>query len=297
MIGWITMSKKISRRTFIKKTIGSLFTLLAAGAGGYYYAREIEPRLLDINRYTIRHSLIPKGFDDFKIVQFSDTHLGFQYTIKQLDKLINRINRLQPDIVFFTGDLMDEPNKYPNSDEIIPILTKVNAPFGKFAIYGNHDHGGYGTDIYKNIIEKSGFMLLQNAAFEIKLLDNSMIHLIGLDDAMLGKPDLAKATVDLPSDTYKILLAHEPDMAELAVTEGIHLQLSGHSHGGQVKVPFIGALVTPPYSELYYEGFYKIGDKQNPLTLYVNRGLGTTRLPFRFLSKPELTLFTLKQDL
>ncbi|WP_338451888.1 metallophosphoesterase [Niallia oryzisoli] len=289
------MSKKMSRRKFIKKTIGSLLTLFATGAGGYYYAREIEPRLLDINRYTIKHSLIPKSFNNFKIVQFSDTHLGFQYTIKQLDKLVDRINRLQPDMVFFTGDLMDEPNKYPNSDQIIPSLSKINAPFGKFAIYGNHDHGGYGTDIYKNIMDKSGFILLQNAAQEIKLLDDSRIHLIGLDDAMLGKPDLANATVNLPPDTYKILLAHEPDIAELAIDKGIHLQLSGHSHGGQVKIPFIGALITPPYSELYYEGFYELGHAQTPLTLYVNRGLGTTRLPFRFLSKPELTLFTLKQ--
>lgn len=289
------MSKKMSRRKFIKKTIGSLLTLFAAGAGGYYYAREIEPRLLDINRYTIKHSLIPKSFNHFKIVQFSDTHLGFQYTIKQLDKLVDRINRLQPDMVFFTGDLMDEPNKYSNSDQIIPSLSKINAPFGKFAIYGNHDHGGYGTDIYKNIMDKSGFILLQNAAQEIKLLDDSRIHLIGLDDAMLGRPDLANATVNLPPDTYKILLAHEPDIAELAIDKGIHLQLSGHSHGGQVKIPFIGALITPPYSELYYEGFYELGNAQTPLTLYVNRGLGTTRLPFRFLSKPELTLFTLKQ--
>ncbi|WP_071395502.1 metallophosphoesterase [Bacillus tuaregi] len=289
------MSKKITRRTFIKKTIGALFALVAAGGGGYYYAREIEPRLLDINRHTIKHPLIPNSFNHFKMVQFSDTHLGFQYTIKQLDKLVDRINRLQPDIVFFTGDLMDEPNKYPNSEQIIPSLSNINAPFGKFAIYGNHDHGGYGTDIYKNIMDKSGFTLLQNSAQEIKLLDDSRIHLIGLDDAMLGKPDLAYATVGLPPDTYKILLAHEPDMAELAVDEGIHLQLSGHSHGGQVKIPFFGALVTPPYSELYYEGFYKIGEAQNLLTLYVNRGLGTTRLPFRFLSKPELTLFTLKQ--
>lgn len=295
MIGRITMQKKISRRKFIKKTMGSILTLIAAGAGSYYYAREIEPRLLDINRHTIKHPLIPKSFDHFKIVQFSDTHLGFQYTLKQLDKLIDRINRLQPDIVLFTGDLMDEPNKFPKSDQIIPSLSNIQAPFGKFAIYGNHDHGGYGTDIYRDIMDKSGFTLLQNAAQEIKLLDDSRIHLIGLDDAMLGKPDLETATLDLPSDTYKILLAHEPDMAELAIYEGIHLQLSGHSHGGQVKIPFIGALITPPYSELYYEGFYELGEPHSPLTLYVNRGLGTTRLPFRFLSKPELTVFTLKK--
>lgn len=287
------MAKKWSRRTFIKKIVGSLLTIVATGTGGYYYGREIEPKLLDINHHSITHSHIPKGFDQFKIIQFSDTHLGFQYTLEQLKKLIDRINHLQPDMVIFTGDLMDEPNKYKNSEQIIPILLQLNAPFGKFAIYGNHDHGGYGTDLYKNIMNKSDFIVLQNNAHEIKLLDHSRIHIIGLDDAMLGKPDLAKAMDNLPPDTYKILLAHEPDLAERAIGQGIHLQLSGHSHGGQVKIPFFGALVTPPYSELYYEGFYELGDSQDPMTLYVNRGLGTTRLPFRFLSKPELTLFTL----
>ncbi|MCQ6275093.1 metallophosphoesterase [Bacillus sp. V3B] len=287
------MTKKWSRRTFIKKIMASLLTMVATGTGGYYYAREIEPKLLDINHHSITRSHIPKGFDQFRMIQFSDTHLGFQYTLKQLEKLIDRINQLNPDIVFFTGDLIDEPNKYKNSEQIIPILLKLNAPFGKFAVYGNHDHGGYGTDLYTNIMNESGFVVLQNDAYEIKLLDHSRIHIIGLDDAMLGKPDLEKALDNIPSDTYKILLAHEPDLAEIAVGQGIHLQLSGHSHGGQVKIPFFGALVTPPYSELYYEGFYELGDSQDPMTLYVNRGLGTTRLPFRFLSKPELTLFTI----
>jgi uncharacterized protein len=288
------MPSKVSRRIFIKRILGSFITMIAAGTGGYYYAKEIEPKLLDITSHTISHPLIPQSFNRFKIVQFSDTHLGFQFTMEQLKKLVDRINYLKPDVVFFTGDLMDEPNKFANSNQIIPILLNINAPFGKFAIYGNHDHGGYGTDLYHTIMTKSGFVVLKNEGMEIKQNDQTHIHIIGLDDAMLGNPDLTMALTELPSQSYKILLAHEPDMAEKAVNHGIHFQLSGHSHGGQVKIPFIGALVTPPYSQLYQEGFYELGDSEDPLTLYVNRGLGTTRLPFRFLSKPELTLFTLK---
>ena len=290
------MPSKISRRIFIKRTFGSIISLLAAGTGGYYYAKEVEPKSLSMTRHIISHPRIPQGFNQFKMVQFSDTHLGFQYTLEQLNKLVDRINVLNPDVVFFTGDLMDEPNKYANSNQIIPILLKLNAPFGKFAIYGNHDHGGYGTDLYDTIMDKSGFVVLKNEGFEIKLDDQSSIHIIGLDDAMLGHPDLVKAMKDLPSHSYKILLAHEPDLAEIAVGQGVHFQLSGHSHGGQVKIPFIGALITPPFSQLYQEGFYTIGDSTDPLTLYVNRGLGTTRLPFRFLAKPELTIFTLESS-
>lgn len=281
---------------FIKRAVGSVIAMLAAGTGGYYYAKEIETRLLDVNSFSITHPNIPRGFDQFKMVQFSDTHLGFQYTRRQLTKIVNTINKQNPDVVFFTGDLMDEPNKYTNSQELIPILSAIHAPFGKYSIYGNHDHGGYGTDIYRDIMTESGFILLQNNSHKMKLLDGSSIYIIGLDDAMLGKPNLEMAVSGIPNETYKILLAHEPDLALAAAGQGIHLQLSGHSHGGQVKIPFIGPLITPPFSEKFYEGFYKLENKDDSLTLYVNRGLGTTRLPFRFLSKPELTIFTLSSQ-
>lgn len=288
------MPKKISRRSFLKRTFGSLLSLFGLGAGGYYYSREIEPKLLDVNHHKIINPSIPSSFNRFKIVQFSDTHLGFQYNAQQLKKLVKKINSLNPDIIFFTGDLMDTPNQYNEANIIIPLLKELEAPFGKFAIYGNHDHGGYGTDIYKSIIEESGFNLLLNSHQQIELIDGSSFYVIGIDDAMLGKPDIRTAIKGVPDDSYKILLSHAPDLADEAQNFNIQLQLSGHSHGGQVKIPFAGALVIPPYAEKYKEGFYKIGS--TPLTLYVNRGLGTTRLPFRFLCKPEITVYSLFQN-
>jgi uncharacterized protein len=286
------MSKKVTRRVFLKRIFGSLFAAIAAGTGGFFYAREVEPKMLKINEYTFRHRSIPKGFNGFKIVQFSDTHLGFQYNLTEFEKLISKINAIKPDVIFFTGDLMDEPNKFPDTDKIAPLLSRLTAPFGKFSIYGNHDHGGYGSDIYLKIMKESGFTILQNQSHEIRLLDGSSIFIAGIDDAMLGKPDIHKAVSSIPSSSFTILLSHAPDLADAASSFNIHLQLSGHSHGGQVQIPFLGALITPPYAEKYIEGFYKTGE----LTLYVNRGLGTTRMPFRFLSQPELTVFTLESD-
>jgi len=286
------MAKKISRRTFIKKTLSSFLALIGAGAGGFFYARDIEPRLLEISHHQIKNSFIPKGFHQFKIIQFSDTHLGFHYDLEQFKKLLKKIMDEKPDIIFFTGDLMDEPNKYYQASSIIPLLQQLEAPFGKFAIYGNHDHGGYGTDIYKGIMENAGFQLLNNENKEIKLLDGSSLHIIGIDDAMLGNPDIGQAVSGIPAESYKILLSHAPDLADEAANYQIHLQLSGHSHGGQIKIPFIGALVKVPFAVKYQEGFYELSGK-SPLTLYVNRGIGTTRLPFRFLTKPELSVFTL----
>nr|WP_263328195.1 metallophosphoesterase [Neobacillus sp. Marseille-Q6967] len=289
------MKKKIKRRKFLKNTLGTFLTLLGLGSGGYYYANRIEPSLLEISRIDMKHSLLPKSFDGIKIIQFSDTHLGFHYTDKQFEKLVNKINLLHPDMILFTGDLLDEPNKYTKIHQIVPMLQQLQAPLGKYCIFGNHDHGGYGSDIYRNMMETANFTVLLNASSQIQLHDGSSIYLIGIDDRMLGKPDLEIAQKGVPDTAFKILLSHAPDVADDALQYSIQWQLSGHSHGGQVKIPFIGALVIPPFAQKYPEGLYTLGDSE-PLLLYVNRGIGTTRLPFRFMSKPEITMFTLKSD-
>jgi len=289
------MAKKQTRRTFLKRIFGSFLTLLGLNSGGYLYAHRIEPSLLDIQEQQIKHPLIPKSFEGIKMVQFSDTHLGFQYNLSQFKKLAAKINDLQPDIILFTGDLMDEPNKYTEMNNLLPVLEKLHAPLGKYCIFGNHDHGGYGSEIYRNIMETTNFTVLLNESIPIKLKDGSSIYLLGIDDAMLGKPDLPLALKKVPNNRFTLLLSHAPDLADTALQYPIHWQISGHSHGGQVKIPFIGALVMPPFAQKYPEGLYSIGE-ENPLTLYVNRGIGTTRLPFRFMAKPELTIFTLKPE-
>jgi predicted MPP superfamily phosphohydrolase len=289
------MIKKQTRRTFLKRLMGSFLTVLGLSSGGYFYANRIEPSLLEIKELDINHPLIPKGFEGTRIIQFSDTHLGFQYDIEQFKKLVNKLNDLNPDIILFTGDLMDEPNKYSKINDLVPLLDRLHAPLGKYCIYGNHDHGGYGSEIYRNIMESTNFKVLLNQSVAISTKDGSRIYLIGIDDAMLGNPDLPLALKNVANNHFNLLLSHAPDLAEAATQYPIHWQLSGHSHGGQVKLPILGALIIPPFAKLYPEGLYTIEGKY-PLTLYVNRGIGTTRLPFRFMAKPELTIFTLKSS-
>lgn len=284
----------MTRRVMLKRTLGAFLTLFGLSSGGYVYANQIEPSMLDTNMLEIKHPLIPKSFSGKKIVQFSDTHLGFQYNHTQFKKLIQKINSLNPDLILFTGDLMDEPNRYQQIHKIVPLLQQLKAPLGKYCIYGNHDHGGYGSEIYRNVMESAQFTVLLNDSRPILLKDGSSIYLVGVDDAMLGKPDIPLALAHVPYSKFKILLSHAPDLADLASKYNIHWQFSGHSHGGQVKLPFFGALIRPPFAEKYPEGYYSIGTK--PLSLYVNRGIGTTRLPFRFMAKPELTVFTLQQE-
>lgn len=279
----------ISRRTFLKRVSRSLFAGFLLASGGYGYVRFVEPKRLSITHQLISHSLIPKGFNGKTIVQFSDTHLSEYFTIEQLLHIVEKINAQKPDIVVFTGDLVDEPNRYNKLEEIIPYLQKISAPLGMYAIFGNHDHGGYGTELYESIMKNAGFQLLQNNAAEIKLNTGEKIYIAGIDDFILGRPDWDETFRNVDENVFTILLAHEPDSVQHAKLYPVHLQLSGHSHGGQIKLPFVGPLYTPPYASIYHEGLYEV----NNTMLYVNRGLGTTRLPFRFLSVPELTVFTL----
>ncbi|WP_138415131.1 metallophosphoesterase [Aquibacillus sediminis] len=281
----------MNRRSFLKHIATSTLALFGLSGGTYFYAKEIEPRLLTVHTETIVSPKIPKEFDAFKIAQFSDTHIGFHYSLDQFEQLVIKLNEQKPDLVVFTGDLVDAPDTYKWNKRLIRILSTIQAPYGKFWIYGNHDHGGYGTDIVKEVMDKSDFTLLQNSHTTIKK-DNASFLLIGLDDVMLGKPDVRAATKQTNNDLFSLLLVHEPDYADVVQNYPVDVQLSGHSHGGQVQIPFFGHVYTPTYAQKYVEHNYKIGP--HPLYLYVSRGIGTTRLPYRFLCKPEITMFELE---
>lgn len=280
----------MNRRSFLKRLVGSGIALLGLSGGGYFYARDIEPKTLQITKEQITSPNIPAAFERFKIIQFSDTHLGFHYTLTQLEELVSTINQLEPDLIVFTGDLIDEPQTYKDSKPLIEILQKLHATNGKFWIYGNHDHGGYGTDMIKDIMDQSGFDLLQNNHVKITR-ENKQIILAGIDDTILGMPDIVKTLQHANPELFTILLSHTPDFADIAINHPVNIQLSGHSHGGQVRLPFIGHLYTPIHAEKYTQGKYTLNGGK--FALYVNQGIGTTRLPFRFFCKPELHELTL----
>lgn len=280
----------MTRRYFLKGIISAFFILVSVFTGTYIYAYYIEPRMLKNSRKQIHSKYIPKAFNDFKIVQFSDTHIGFQYTVEHLKQLVKKINAEKANIIVFTGDLIDEPQTFTEKQKLINTLKHLRATDGKYWVYGNHDHGGYGTELIKDIMQQAGFSLLNNEHITIEKSSERII-IAGIDDVMLGKPDLERTLKDVNDNDYTILLAHEPDIADRVATYPVDLQLSGHSHGGQVRLPYFGHLYTPPYAEKYVRGKYLLNDKQ--MTLFVSTGIGTTRLPLRFLCQPQFYTFTL----
>lgn len=262
----------------------------------YVYAFHFETKALSVTWNDIDNPNIPKGFHGVKIVQFSDTHFGPNFPHKQQQILVNKINQLNPDIVVFTGDLIDKFGEYVAEKKYSQtILSQIHAPLGKYAVFGNHDRGGGGSYLYKEYMEKAGFTVLNNETKKIKAANDEYITISGLDDFLLGKPKIHPTLKELRVEDFNLLLVHEPDVVDQILEYPVDLQISGHSHGGQVQIPFIGPIITTSLANKYVEGLYSLEGKRKPLQLYVNRGMGTTRMPVRFLSKPELSVFSLKR--
>ncbi len=285
--------KVLSRRSFIKKAIQFILLWAAVPASTYYYAREVEPRQLQINKHSIQSPTLPIAFNQFKVIHFSDTHIGFHYTLEQLRELVHKINAQRPQIICFTGDLIDNPDQFHQFQEVSSILSSLQATHGKFWVYGNHDHGGYGTSRVTETMKNADFTLLHNESMIISEGD-SVIQIAGVDDGILGKPLVEEATHDIDPNTFTFMLAHEPDLADDIKHYPVDVQLSGHSHGGQIRFPIVGPFVKPRLAKKYVDGVHHFPKEQ--MDLYVSRGIGTTRLPFRFLCKPEINVYTLTSN-
>ncbi|HBJ1651594.1 UNVERIFIED_ORG: DNA repair exonuclease [Clostridium botulinum] len=280
--------KKILKRIFI-----TIILIPAICFGIFAYSIYVEPNLLSVKNIEINNSSNIKNEDTIKIAQISDIHLGEYYAIDKLEKLVNKVNSQNADIIVFTGDLFDNVSKFEDTSKVAPILKKLNSNIGKYAIYGNHDYGGGAKNIYKNVMEDSGFKILVNEQANVKLDSGKTMSILGLDDALLGNPDVEKTARNIKGSNYNLLLLHEPDLSDKFVSYNIDLILAGHSHGGQVKIPFLGEIVTPPLAEKYKDGLYNLNTKRNT-QLYVNSGIGNTKVPFRFMNVPEVSIFEIK---
>lgn len=258
----------------------------------YIYARLIEPVLLTVQYENIYSNLLSDK-NDIKIIQFSDAHISEFFDVNNLKKTVYKINNENPHIVVFTGDLLEQYNEYENKDnihEIWKVLSEINAPLGKYAVYGNHDYGGGAERAYKQIMENSGFKLLLNEKIRI---DEHNINIIGMDDSIFGTFNKEVIISYLDEDYFNIILSHEPDVAEHFFEYNADLFLTGHSHGGQINLPFIN--YTPPLAQKYKRGMYDIHNYRQT-KVYVNVGLGTSQIPMRFMAAPELTVFTLRNQ-
>jgi uncharacterized protein len=242
-----------------------------------------------VERITIPIPNLPPAADGMRIVQISDLHLYPFTRIDHIRTAVKMANQLAPDVTVLTGDYVSaqaEP-----IFELAPELDKLNARAGVFAILGNHDIWTGRHTVVQGFRE-TRIPLLVNQAVPIASF-GSRLYLAGVDDCWSGRPDLDMALASVPGDAPVVLLAHEPDTADSFLARPqIALQLSGHTHGGQVRFPRFGPLFLPHLGRKYIQGLYPIGSSW----LYTNRGLGYGAVPLRLNCCPELTEVTLVRE-
>lgn len=249
------------------------------------YTTWIEPNWLIIKRFEMNSEEKEK----IRIVQFTDTQLGDFYSIEQFEKVVQKINESKADIILFTGDLLDRAYDYDQKEEVSKLLKKMKAPLGKFAIWGNHDYGGGAYKCYEELLNSGEFQLLTNEIRSIEI-NGRKISLIGSDDGLYGQDESKSLISKLDENNYNILLIHEPDLMDEYLGGNIDLAVAGHSHGGQVALPIIGAIVKVPLGKKYTKGFYNF-ENDRKSKLFVSSGIGSTKLPFRLCNRPEIIIF------
>ena len=272
--------------------IPSWRTIGAVLAGGFVYARYVEPERVAVRRFELTLPRLAAEFDGYRIAQISDIHMDRWMTPKRLSRIVGLVNEQGPDLVAATGDFVTY-SPLSSTAHLAPLLAGplggLRAPDGILAVLGNHDHRA-GAGVVRPHLRDAGIVELANGVRTVRR-GASELHLAGVDSMYMGKDGLGAVLDALPADGAAVLLAHEPDFAlSSAATRRFDLQLSGHSHGGQVRFPFFGALLYPSHSRVYNDGLYEV----RGMRLYVNRGLGAVLSRLRANCRPEISVLTLR---
>lgn len=275
---------RITRRRFLRWILTGTGAVGLGCLGGPAYAALVEPRRLTLDRVVIGLPGLPARLDGLRIGLLSDLHRGPYVSQEQVGQAVETIQSESPDLILLAGDYVTGSAGFAPS--CAAELGRLDAPYGVYACLGNHDHWTDPEQV-ADALEKEGIQVLRNRAVE----PVTGLWVAGVDDVWEQRADLAATLAEVPPGASVILLAHEPDFADEVAADGrVALQLSGHTHGGQVRLPIIGPPVLPYLGRKYPAGLYRIG----PMQLYVSRGVGLIAPPVRFLCRPEVTVLELR---
>ena len=254
------------------------------------WARFISTKGLTVREYAINSSIFTSNMDGLKIIHFSDLLYGRTVNKKDVQNLVEQINDLKPDLVVFSGNIIDKDTII--SDSLIEFLTEslsqIDATLGKYAVSGDQD---YKLDNYEILMKNAGFNYLNNTYDVLYYKDNIPIIIIGLPSLLKGTQDYETAFSGLQNfsntPVYKIVLVNEPDSYLQFKDYNPDLVLSGHSLNGQVRIPFVGQIIAKNGSKTYYDEYYNIDSTK----FFISGGIGTTDYSFRFFNKPSINLY------
>lgn len=283
--------QRISRRAFLRRFGGMTLGAVMMGAGGLTYVTRIEPDWVDFTRIELSLPRLHPAFAGFRLAQVSDIHLSHSITGPEVAEVCQKIIDWQPDLVVLTGDYVDPRRNIPGLlSDLLEALRPLAGNVRTVAILGNHDYNIGASGGVRRMLREAGIPELKNQVLTLTRSE-AEFHIAGVDDYWFGRASLKRVLNQLPETGSALLLAHEPDFADISARSGrFDLQLSGHTHGGQVVLPLVGPLVLPHLGEKYPSGLYRVGS----MLQYTNRGLGMTEPHVRFNCRPEVTFFTLQ---
>jgi len=287
--------KKLTRRDFLKLLKGGAIDLALLALGGLGYSILAGPAQFTIETVHLKLPRLPRAFAGLRIAQMSDIHMGSWMNLDRFQQVADLVLAQKPELLLITGDFLFGHNFNEVSrghlKDLITVLSPLAAALPSFAVLGNHDYWT-NSEAVREMLFSCGVTDLTNSVFTLTR-EGENLHLCGVDDVWEGNVQLENVLNQLTDDSAAILLAHEPDFADTSAATGrFDLQVSGHSHGGQVVIPYYGPPILPFLGQKYPSGLYKVVD----MFQYTNRGVGTGMLPVRFNCPPEITLFILDGD-
>jgi len=280
---------KDEKKEHTKKIIKTITIIMVLLMSLLYYMRFIEPSELFIKEVKISDKQIPESLNGLKIVHFSDLHYKMTTNEKELKHLVKKINELKPDILVFTGDLLDSIVTYEDNDYkvLAHYLDEIRVTNSKYYVKGNHD---YFTEQVDSILQNANFISLNNKSDVIYGENQEHIQLVGLGSFIQNDFKMTEAFQNVNSDgSYTIALFHEPDNIMELNGKNVQLALAGHSHNTQINIPLLSSLYTPEGAKTYYHNDYEVGNTK----LYVNAGIGTSIYKLRLFAPPTVNLYRL----
>jgi predicted MPP superfamily phosphohydrolase len=257
------------------------------------YSQFGEPDGFAVETVHLQLKRLPRAFSGFRVAQISDLHMGGWMTLDRLRHVADLITAQKPDVLTITGDFLKGRSFTEASEQWINDLERVLSPLAEsissFAVLGNHDYWT-NPDAVREMLRRCGIKDLTNAVVALRRED-AKLYFCGVDDIRHGNVRLNDVIAQLEENSAAILLVHEPDFADTSAATGkFDLQISGHTHGGQVVIPYFGPPVLPVSGRKYPGGLYKVGD----MFQYTNRGVGTDTVALRINCPPEITIFVLE---
>ena len=256
----------------------------------YLYTTFISTKLLSVNEYRIVNNKLPESFNGLKIIHFTDLHYGSTVFIDDIKNLVKEINERSPDIVVFTGDLIDSDYVLNTTEQekVSKELNKIKATLGKYAVFGEEDE-----DIFLTIMKQSNFEIINNSYELVYKNDDIPIMLVGIDSSTKKRSNLSDAykyysEPSHNSNIFSIALFHEPDNIDNILSQyDSDVYLAGHSHNGTIRLPFIGGMYKYDGAQKYVNHYYKVKTSD----FYISSGVGTNGPGFRLFCRPSINFF------